>query len=77
MHMLWLSITSSRMRNDYQYSNTLSYNTFPFPPITEAQKEELTQFNSNNTELLTVEQTKEKLLTLAYIRDEIKAWENR
>lgn len=43
MHMLWLSITSSRMRNDYQYSNTLSYNTFPFPPISEAQKEELTQ----------------------------------
>jgi hypothetical protein len=43
MHMLWLSITSSRMRNDYQYSNTLSYNTFPFPPITASQKEELTQ----------------------------------
>lgn len=43
MHMLWLSITSSRMRNDYQYSNTLSYNTFPFPSISDYQKEELTQ----------------------------------
>ena len=32
----------------------------------------LTEFNSNNTELLTVEQVKEKLLTLAYIRDELK-----
>lgn len=31
----------------------------------------LTEFNSNNTELLTVEQVKEKLLTLQYIRDEI------
>lgn len=41
--MLWLSITSSRMRNDYQYSNTLSYNTFPFPPISERQKQELEQ----------------------------------
>lgn len=41
------------------------------------EKEELTEFNSNNTELLTVEETKEKLLTLSYIRDEIKAWENR
>lgn len=37
----------------------------------------LTEFNSNNTELLTVQQTKEKLLTLSYIRDEINAWENR
>jgi len=37
----------------------------------------LSEFNSNNTELLTVEQTKEKLLTLSYIREEIKAWENR
>ena len=36
----------------------------------------LTEFNSDNTELLTVEQVKEKLLTLSYIKDEIKAWEN-
>jgi len=35
----------------------------------------LTEFNSNNTELLTVEQVKDKLLTLEYIRNEIAAWE--
>ncbi len=35
----------------------------------------LTEFNSNNTELLSVEQVKEKLLTLKYIRDEIAALE--
>ncbi len=34
----------------------------------------LTEFNSNNTELLDVEQVKAKLLTLSYIRDEIAAW---
>ena len=34
----------------------------------------LTEFNSNNTELLDVEQVKAKLLTLQYIRDEIAAW---
>ena len=34
----------------------------------------LTEFNSNNTELLGVEQVKEKLLSLQYIRDEIAAW---
>jgi UDP-glucose 4-epimerase len=31
----------------------------------------LTQFDSSNTDLLTVEQVKEKLLTLQYIRDEL------
>ncbi len=31
----------------------------------------LTEFNSNNTELLTVEEVKEKLLSLQYIREEL------
>ena len=31
----------------------------------------LSEFNSNNTQLLTVEQVKEKLLSLSYIRDEL------
>ena len=31
----------------------------------------LTEFNSNNTELLSVEQVKEKLLSLQYIKDEL------
>ena len=35
----------------------------------------LTEFNSDNTELLSVEQVKEKLLSLQYIRDELAAWE--
>jgi UDP-N-acetylglucosamine 4,6-dehydratase/5-epimerase len=40
-------------------------------------REKLTEFNSNNTELLSVEQIKEKLLSQSYIRDEIEAWEKR
>ena len=35
----------------------------------------LTEFNSSNTELLNVEQVKEKLLSLAYIREELEKWE--
>lgn len=34
----------------------------------------LSEFNSNNTTLLTVEQVKEKLLSLSYIQDELTAW---
>lgn len=32
------------------------------------------EFNSNNTQILNVEQVKEKLLSLSYIRDEIANW---
>ena len=37
----------------------------------------LTEFNSNNTELLSVELVKEKLLSLKYMKDELEAWNNR
>ena len=40
----------------------------------DTERNPLTEFNSNNTDLLNVEQVKEKLLTLQYIRDEIAAW---
>ena len=36
----------------------------------------LTEFNSNNTRILDVEQVKEKLLALPYIRSELAAWES-
>lgn len=37
----------------------------------------LSEFNSNNTDLLNVEQVKEKLLSLKYVREELESWENR
>lgn len=40
-------------------------------------RQKLTEFNSNNTEILNAEQVKEKLLQLAYIQDELREWENR
>ena len=36
-----------------------------------SERKHLTEFNSNNTELLNVEQVKKKLLELSYIREEI------
>lgn len=38
------------------------------------ERTKLSEFNSNNTELLNVEEVKNKLLELQYIRDEIEAW---
>ena len=38
------------------------------------ERNPLTEFNSNNTDLLNVEQVKEKLLSLQYVRDELNMW---
>lgn len=38
----------------------------------DTERNPLTEFNSNNTELLTVEQTKEKIASLAYIQERLK-----
>ena len=41
------------------------------------ERNPLTEFNSNNTQLLDVEQVQEKLLSLQYIREELEKWEER
>lgn len=42
MHMTWVNAVSGRMRINYQYSNTIVYNNFPVPPISDALKDQLT-----------------------------------
>ena len=43
----------------------------------DTERNPLSEFNSSNTELLNVEQVKEKLLSLQYIRDELDKAEIR
>ena len=43
MHMVWLRAVGGKMKTDYRYSNTLVYNNFPVPPLTDQVKEALTQ----------------------------------
>ncbi len=43
----------------------------------DTERNPLTEFSSNNTELLTVEQVKEKLLSLEYIKNELASMENK
>lgn len=40
----------------------------------DTERNTLTEFNSNNTTLMTVEEVKEKLLTLSYIQNELANW---
>lgn len=42
MHMAWVNVVSGRMRINYQYSNTIVYNNFPIPPLSDETKERLT-----------------------------------
>ncbi len=43
IHNLWMKTVGGRLKMDYRYSSVLCYNTFPFPEITEKQKEEITE----------------------------------
>ena len=43
----------------------------------DVERNPLSEFNSSNTEQMTLEQVKQKLLTLSYIRNELAAWEER
>ena len=47
MHNLWVRTVGGRLKTDYRYSATLCYNTFPFPKLTTAEKEELEQLAQN------------------------------
>jgi len=41
IHNVWMSITSAKMRTDFRYSVNLTYNTFPFPNVSQTQKQDL------------------------------------
>ncbi|WP_257162557.1 DNA methyltransferase [Corynebacterium cystitidis] len=43
MHMVWTRAVGGKMKTDFRYSNTIVYNNFPVPQLSEADKEELTQ----------------------------------
>ena len=43
MHMIWVRAVAGRLKTDYRYSKDIVYNNFPFPPISERQKQELEQ----------------------------------
>ena len=42
LHWVWIGTVCARMRTDFSYSNTLGWNTFPVPQLTENNKKDLT-----------------------------------
>jgi hypothetical protein len=41
LHRVWIATVCVRMRTDFSYSNTLGWNTFPVPTLTEKNKADL------------------------------------
>lgn len=44
MHMQWVKLTAGKLRGDIRYLSALSYNTFPFPNISDQQKELIMEY---------------------------------
>jgi hypothetical protein len=42
LHWVWIGTVCVRMRTDFSYSNTLGWNTFPVPTLTDKNKADLT-----------------------------------
>lgn len=43
MHLIWIATVCGKLKTDFRYSNTLGWNTFPVPPLTEKNKIDLTR----------------------------------
>ncbi|KRC29036.1 DNA methyltransferase [Acidovorax sp. Root219] len=43
LHLVWIATVCGKMKTDFRYSNTLGWNTFPVPLLTEQNKADLTR----------------------------------
>jgi hypothetical protein len=43
LHWVWIATVCVRLRTDFSYSNTLGWNTFPVPTLTDKNKADLTR----------------------------------
>jgi len=43
LHLVWIATVCGKLKTDYRYSNTLGWNTFPIPKLTEQNKTDLTR----------------------------------
>lgn len=47
LHVVWIAVVCGKMKTDFRYSNTLGWNTFPIPTLTEKNKDDLTRCAEN------------------------------
>ena len=47
IHLIWIATVCGKLKTDFRYSNTLGWNTFPVPTLTEKNKTDLTACAEN------------------------------
>ena len=47
VHNAWTRVVAGRLKSDIRYSNTLAYNNFPWPNVTDRQKEKIEKTAQN------------------------------
>ncbi|MDR7926055.1 lactate dehydrogenase [Acidithiobacillus thiooxidans] len=47
LHLVWIATVCGKLKTDFRYSNTLGWNTFPVPLLTEQNKADLTTCAEN------------------------------
>jgi hypothetical protein len=47
LHIVWIGTVCGKMKTDYRYSNTIGWNTFPIPQLTEKNIQDLTRCANN------------------------------
>ncbi len=47
LHLIWIATVCGKLKTDFRYSNTMGWNTFPVPKLTEKNKEDLTRCAEN------------------------------
>ena len=47
LHLVWIGTVCGKLKTDFRYSNTLGWNTFPVPLLTEQNKVDLTACTEN------------------------------
>ncbi len=43
LHLVWIATVCGKLKTDFRYSNTLGWNTFPVPMLTDKNKVDLTR----------------------------------
>lgn len=66
VHMAWMQTVGGRLKGDYRYSNTLVYNTFAIPTLTDQQKNYLEKYAQL---ILSARELSDKEATLADLYD--------
>lgn len=47
LHLVWIATVCGKLKTDFRYSNTLGWNTFPIPQLTQTNRDDLTSAAEN------------------------------